>query len=351
VTACFWGIAWLTLLGGLLQAQASGLARTSGEGREFAAFAYVAALMLVLGFMVRDPRVASQTLRRYITVLSVAVATTFLMAVLFRDSGLGRLWYGGARFTAFAANPNQLALFLLPAPFVVLQLHEDGSLATIKSILCLAAVTVAGVATLSDALALAWLVGGALSGTLLLWKSRRAPGRGLVTVALTWVLLPAILIICALVTGPLLYPQLESSVAGVVQEGSQASVRVTLWQHGFEAITRAPWTGWGPGAHSGIRGPFEATEAHNSYLDWGASTGVVGLAALLLVLGWAMASCIRGGKHHLGVALLAMMLFAVFHFVLRQPAFWLPVLLLAVASSPATDQRHAGTLAAATGRQ
>jgi O-antigen ligase len=345
-TALFWGLALLTLFAGLFQAQASSVSRPAGAGRELVAFGYVAMLMLVVGFIVRDAGMARELLRRYVTVLCVVVAVTLAAAIVFRSSGLGSLWYGGGRFTAFAANPNQLALLLVPVPFLILQLHEDGNLGRITAILCLAAVVVTGIATLSDALALAWLAGGLVSGAILLWKGGNAPGGGLGRVAAIWVLLPAVLVIAAIVAGPVIYPSLESAVTGVVQEGAQASVRVTLWQHGFEALAQAPWTGWGPGAHSGIRGPFEETEAHNSYLDWGASTGVFGLGALVLMLSWAMGACLRGGKTHLFVALLALMLFAVFHFVLRQPAFWLLVLLVAIASSPSRDRGHAGAATA-----
>jgi O-antigen ligase len=340
-TAIFWCLTLLTLSAGLLHAQASGVSRPAGVGRELVAFAYVGTLMLVVGFLVRDATMAREVLRRYVTIICVAVTVTFVAAVVFRSSGLGSLWYGGARFTAFAANPNQLALLLVPVPFIILQLQVDGRLARSSALLCLAAVTVAGVATFSDALALAWLAGGALSGASLLCRAGRTPGAGFGKVAAIWVLLPAVLVIAIIVAGPVIYPKVESAVTGVVREGSQASVRVILWQHGFEAIAQAPWTGWGPGAHSGVRGPFQETEAHNSYLDWGASTGVPGLAALLLMLGWAVACCIRGGKTHLGVALLALMLFAVFHFVLRQPAFWLVVLLLAIASSPSPGESRA----------
>jgi O-antigen ligase len=340
VTALFWGVALLGLFAGLLQAQASGFARAAGEGREFVAFGYVAVLMLVLGFIVQDAGMAREMLRRYATVLSLAMVATLTAAFAFRSRGLGGLWYQELRFTGFAENPNQLALFLVPMPFIILQLHGDGSLARIGATFCLAAVTVAGIATLSDALALAWLVGGALSGALLLWKSGHASGGGLGKVATIWVLLPAILVIGTLVAGPLIYPELESAVTGVVREGSQASVRITLWKHGFEAISQAPWTGWGPGAHSGIRGAFEGMEAHSSYLDWGTGTGVIGLGALLMILGWAMWCCVRAGKFHFLAALLALVLFAAFHFVLRQPAFWLMVLLVAIASSPGSGRGH-----------
>jgi O-antigen ligase len=350
-TALFWGVALFTLFAGLFNAQTSGVSHPGGAGREFAAFGFVAMLMLVVGFLVRDAGMAREILRRHVIVLGVIMAVMLAAAVAFRTSGLDSLWYGGGRFTAFAANPNQLALLLVPAPFIILQLHRDGALTRMGAMLCLAAITVTGIATLSDALALAWLAGGLLSGAIVLWQCSRAPGSGLGRVAAIWVLLPAALVIAILALGPVLYPKLESAVTGVVREGAQASVRVTLWQNGFEALARAPWTGWGPGAHSGIRGPFEETEAHNSYLDWGASTGVLGLAGLLVMLGWAIGSCIRGGKIHLCVALLALMLFAVFHFVLRQPAFWLLVLLLAIASSPSTGRGHAGAPTPGAGPQ
>ena len=81
--------------------------------------------------------------------------------------------------------------------------------------------------------------------------------------------------------------------------------------------------GFGPGAHSGAEGPFQATEAHNLILDILLQGGVIGLGAfgmMVLQVVWAAVS----QRQYLMVGLLtAVLVTGLAGNLLRQPVFWI----------------------------
>lgn len=326
-TCMFWSTALVLFFFGFLRAQALGLTRPLNVGREFVAFGFVASAMCMAGWVIRTPEAARTILRKYALTVALVASSLLVGGVLFRKPWLEGLWYLHLRFAGFSSNPNQLALFLAPLPFVIMELHRDREMSLWTAVLCTAGIVAVGLATLSDALFLSWAIGGGIAGSIV-WArfAQSAPG-SLGRVALVWLIGPLVLTICVLIISPIVIPLLKSTITGVASEGAQASIRLLLWKHGFEALAASPWVGWGPGAHSGLRMMFEATEAHNSYLDWASNTGIPGLGLLLAFLFWALVILIRGGKSYLMAGFLALCVFSAFHFVLRQPAFWLILLL------------------------
>jgi O-antigen ligase len=83
----------------------------------------------------------------------------------------------------------------------------------------------------------------------------------------------------------------------------------------------------GPGAHSGLKDPFEGVEAHNTLLDWGTQTGLPGMAALAAYFIWVFWRVARRRQYELTAMLIALYCFAMFLDVLRQPLFWIIPLL------------------------
>ena len=103
--------------------------------------------------------------------------------------------------------------------------------------------------------------------------------------------------------------------------GDQDTDREILWQNGIVAWQYRPIFGNGAGAWSGL-GPFQAVEAHNSFIDWLSMVGLIGAAPLA----YCTLSLFRLNfrQHVVSITgIIALMTFFLFHFVFRLPPVWL----------------------------
>jgi hypothetical protein len=232
-------------------------------------------------------------------------------------------WYEGdvARFTGLSSNPNQLALALVPLPFLLLRAAGVVPSATRLSYLLTALIAACGVMTASDALGVGWVSGWvatvALAITIGTATSRLGQlGRVVISAALLALAgLALLLVVTDLSEG-------VRTVESRLNEGNQAGTRVGLWVHGLAAAAMSPVFGLGPGAFSGESGPFEAIEAHSTLIDWLTMSGAVGVSALLGLVAVIAVHCLRRRALLCFGALVALLAFSMFHNVLRQPLFW-----------------------------
>ncbi len=114
----------------------------------------------------------------------------------------------------------------------------------------------------------------------------------------------------------------------MIAERGQGAVRFVLWMHGIQAIVESPFFGFGPGAHSGLLAPFQGKETHNSVLDWGTSTGLIGIGVLTCFLLALFRKVWRARNAALIGGFLAMVAFMQFHYAMRHPIFWFHLLLI-----------------------
>ena len=293
-------------------------------------------------------------------------------------------YYLEVRFSALAANPNQFAFLVVGMPFLAAswlpRLRSGIGWSIMLAVLVLSCI--AGLASLSNALVGAWVLGICCIGLFVLRDWRDQP-TGIF--AFLWVVGLAFALQSAggMATvvhylSPMFTPEVKSDdsilasardffeqlpstpgeewkiegtepglhlSADVAQrifqaselEQQQLSARTNLWRHGLEAIKHAPILGNGPGHFSGLNGPFEGREAHNTLIDWTASTGVVGLMVLLTWAGY-LAWWLWRRKNLMGLAgFVALVFLAQFHFVMRQPVVWF--VLVTFAALPANDVR------------
>jgi O-antigen ligase len=262
------------------------------------------------------------------------------------------------RWKHLSNNPNQFALLALPLPFLALQLvlqqHKKPKL-LLPIIAGLLALTL-GWYGQSDALTLSWVGGGLVMMLVLLTDCPKKTFLSTLGVhpspytrriaALLIILMVAVSAwqwrdkVAGVVVGASTMRASASADAGLPQCPSggvynQASVRFCLWRNGLAAIQYAPLTGLGPGPHSGLVKPFEGVEAHNTLLDWGSQTGLVGMVALVAYWVWLLWRVARQRRYELVAMLLALYCFSMFHLVLRQPLFWIiPLLALELATRP-----------------
>ena len=222
------------------------------------------------------------------------------------------------RFVGFSQNPNQVALFLCPLPFLIFfQKYPNlkRGLSVLLKITMLACVGQLGRLTQSDALYLSWLVGA-------------------VAWAFHWyfgvkTIIPKQLLKIALFIGfaALGYGGMRAYFQEKFDHDQQGFERLIRWQYGLEALGRSVLWGLGPGAFSGTLRAFEGEEAHNSFIDWADATGILGLGGLLMFVGIILKKCWSGHQPVLLAAAVALLVFSSFHYVLRQPVFWVYLLL------------------------
>jgi O-antigen ligase len=253
--------------------------------------------------------------------------------------------YERSRFTGWALNPNQLALACASLPFLAIRLRRSTRGRTRKAAgALLLGVGVVGGATLSDALVLAWAVAGGLLAAgwwLSLVRTRRGVGRK----AFAFFGVPLLALAVAVVAGPRVVEFADDRLVAGYTEGGQGSDRLTRWRNGLEAMDASPVVGLGPGSYSGPAEPFRGEEAHNSVIDWGMSTGLLGTVAYVGLLAAVARACAVARDHLALVGLAALLMFTMFHYPFRQPVFWMQLLLLAAPHAHLVFARTRGAAA------
>jgi O-antigen ligase len=251
------------------------------------------------------------------------------------------LWYGGGfRFRGWSENPNQMALAVAAMPFFGWWFLQRSS-SLIGKIACavgIALCMVAGIATKSDGLRVAWVVSSGVIGLLMFYRvTARGRSRWL---HISHVVIPVLLVMAVIFFGDELVARLSGVAEGIYAEGDQGEKRFTLWAHGLQAIAASPLFGFGPGAYSGYDGPFESFEAHNSFIDWGMSTGLAGILMYVALLGWITWQALRSRNVLLVGMVTTVIVASVFGYLLRHPDFWMVLVLVLILSERAIAFRE-----------
>jgi O-antigen ligase len=333
----FWIVALTVLALGLIVSSAP-LDRSSvdHDGR---AILFVAAVVLSFvapnGTLVRFRR----TLLFTLSFSLVPLLFLWFVGLFVSTFGPLELWYG-PRFVGWTENPNQLALLTAPAPFLCFYLASTLSgKAKYWSVFLGFVAVLLGLASYSDALRVCWFI-TALFLLLARWfrvvvqasTSRQPPSIAYLIGSLA----AAIIVVGA---GLLLASRVEDATAEMYQEGDQGAVRLTSWRFGIDAMAKSPVFGSGPGTHARAPMSLEPIEAHNTFIDWASNTGLVGLSAYILLLGWIGTVLLRSGQMALLAALLALTSFSIFNYVLRQPVYWFFLLAPVAISVPPAHGR------------
>jgi O-antigen ligase len=309
------------------------------------AFLFLVALSPMLALILSDHEgnAYHERLARHIFIV-FTICTTSLLLLSHLVSGLGplRLSYGGgARFLGWANNPNQMALFSCGMPFIgwfLLQRsrHTRSRIMYGIGIVCCVLV---GLASASDGLRLSWAVGFGSAIGVAWWRAvLRMRGR---FIYVTHLIVPFIIVSLGYAVLTLAWDKAWE----VWREGGQGEGRIDVWTHGLQAFSESPLVGFGPGAYSGELGPFEGFEAHNSLIDWGNSTGLPGIILLVTLVIWCALRAWRAGSLIMLGMVIAMAVFGMFGYILRQPIYW--VLLILAVRLP---QQRKGARAFAEGR-
>lgn len=221
-------------------------------------------------------------------------------------------WYYGVRFTGGAKNPNQLGLYILSS---LLMLSTITSLRNLWKFPIAGGLIFFGIITFSDALTMALLT--ILATFISIWLVPRK----YLPIFIMFIGIPVMAGIYAVIfeTNMLAYAfeKWESADEG--------GGRLSLYYNAYKAYISSPsaWPfGFGAGAFSGFFGPFERVEAHNTFLDFLTIGGIAGVYLLFAPILRALWTAYALNKHALASLLFGLVVFSMFHFVVRHPVFW-----------------------------
>lgn len=306
----------------------------------FAFCAFSVSLFLLQTQLAQRARLAAGVM------LATATAGLFpLLVIALRVPAAGpfEFWVAGifGRFQGWATNPNQIALLMVPTPFIGLYLA--GGTRGRRRLGWLAVTTCAGavgVATLSNGLMAAWAVCLPAVAVVAAWRYLARPTRSILRGGVLWGALPVFLLTLGAAVAAWVLMHAARAAGGLSSSG-EGQLRYQIWSNAMKAIAASPVVGLGPGAHAGIDQPFSGFEVHNTFLDWATATGALGVIAYCALLGWAAWRAWRARQVELLAALAAVTMFSLFHFVLRHPSYWFALLVVAYgAPAPATAPRR-----------
>lgn len=287
------------------------------EGIIRAQFAHFLSLFMVL--ILASPKHYPK-LKDYVrTTIVLGTLIFFGLYLLYKHTGFTtiKLVYGGIRFTGGAKNPNQLALFLVSLPFLVLHFLVEESRNSKKisvfifwTILLVLVVNL-GLVTQSDGLYGTWILSIIILLTVNIFANLKFPSSLLVML----VFFISILLILVINEN---YRSLQKFILDWFYELDEGGSRAFLWVEGLKQTFKFPLFGLGPGSFINLS-TLQA-ESHNTFIDLALQGGYIALIIFLIMLGRIM----KGVRKQpiLITAFSSLIIFSMSHYVLRQPIFW-----------------------------
>jgi hypothetical protein len=353
----FWMASFVGLAVGFANGLYQNIAPPSGT-RIYDTLAYLFSAGISIALVLQYGRHRHGTLALQLGLALAIPLSAFWLIGINRDNlVLFDLW-DGHRFLGWTNNPNQAGLVLVLVPFLVFHyIEERGRDLSWLAIVGLSALVglamLAGWATASRALRLTLIVTMSMLvvGLLFVWRrhERRLASAFTVAVLLSCTTFLAGNWLMDVSSRPV-NPE-SSSVKGLSVEAFQASVlnrgypgapvyemksvRGPLIMHGMTAIGDSRLLGFGPGQFSGLERPYLGSEVHNIFVDWFVSTGLLGFAALVLLLAHIAIRLWKRRCHAMLLGVMALTMFGQFHFILRHPIAWGCLAIAWIAGRPA----------------
>lgn len=242
------------------------------------AYAYMLVLSIVFEtILLRLSHDEIWTLVKRIFFTAVTVIGTLFVISRFTQTLLGfNLFYGGMRFSPLAQNPHQINVLTSTLPFIGIRVLKRAESIGSKIVAAIYISTnlVISLFTFSDTMIVVYLVCFYLLGVIHQdYRHQRKP-RYLVAVLVSGVILAAMAYYSDV---------LVRLIVGFFEQGDAGGARFLLWRNSIEAGMRSPLFGLGPGAHSGLDGPFEGIESHQMILAMFTQAGIIGVALLALL--------------------------------------------------------------------
>jgi hypothetical protein len=244
-------------------------------------------------------------------------------------------WYWN-RLRGWSENPNQLALLTTALALISLHLGEtsSGAIERAAAILCATFFFSVGLLTRSDSLLICAVVVLPIFLGLKLraWVSTSTNKRAL-SRATAWTLIIAFpaLPIAMLPFSSSIYAHAADAATHMIEDNEQGETRLKLWTEAVNIGMSSGGFGFGPGPHLTSkdykRPPPDKFEAHNTFLDLFTQVGFAGVLLFLWIVFMSIRCAARSGSAALISLMLGLLIFGMFHFVVRHPVFWLAVAL------------------------
>jgi len=321
-------MAFFIFFAGILSALFLGFWKQTGW-RDFFALAFI----IVLAFAFNLHFTNRVNLERFclalMAFLSIYVFPLFIVSRFTSHLGPFSLFYdpGATRFSALGFRPGQLDFIFVAIPFLSIHFlfRRKGILKRASLFLLCVASLYLGFDHKSDAFLVA-VAAGSVVALILIWgkgvsllnRRNRLAAIGMVA---------ASLIVLSLISF-FMFDKVESWVMNVYEQQGQGSVRINLWLNGLKAASVSPVFGLGPGSYSGVRAPFQHSEAHNTLVDVAILGGMLGILIFTCVIGYLGWRTLRTGLTWLIAAFLSMVCYSVFHYTLRQPLYLIGLIMI-----------------------
>jgi hypothetical protein len=270
------------------------------------------------------------------------------------------------RFRGLSDNTNQLALLCTVIGLLSLHLAETerGYGAKMASVICLIVAIIVGRLTQSDAFLLVLVTAGPLFISLKLLRWLMSANHELTWgSASAWIFVLSLPLVAAYVVpfGPSLAVQAEQGFREMTRGGTSGEtekttrLRVHLWKEAIRRGLEAGALGLGPGPHLAIptailagwrgttvdpkheelpRPSFTPNfEAHNTFLELFLQGGVLAAFTLVWLLASTLAMTLRVKLDALTTLICGIVIFSIFHVVVRHPIIWLALAICLVATA------------------
>jgi hypothetical protein len=245
-------------------------------------------------------------------------------------------WIYFTRLRGWSDDPNQLGL--VAALLTVVSIHlADTATARVKLVAAAASAVLSfsvGVLTLSDSFTVGMLAAGTVFLTIKssLWLATFKRGltfrAALVSLALLG--LP-VLAVGAIPLAPAAVDRVEAKSDALYNEDNQGDARFHLWAEAYDKGMGAAMLGLGPGPHLTKKvwkqSPPHKFESHNTPLELFTQGGLLAVLAIALLYASLLRATIRAKLPALAALSCAVVVFSMFHFIIRHPIFWFVVVL------------------------
>ncbi|WP_162804615.1 hypothetical protein [Tritonibacter mobilis] len=282
--------------------------------RDFLSYGFVCAVLLILPQSSRD-------MKAMIAAFLFVTYATIVMQYLIGGSSA----YYFSRFSGGAKNPNQMGLYLVASVVLVAYLPNLWVRAGVISL-----AVFFGVASMSDA-----FFAAAFGATAIAVFLRIFPPRAVLY------LLPFLFVLGYVA---LIYSGLLDIVGARWARADEGGSRTVLYLSAIQAWSGSVFSmllGYGAGSFSGLEGPFQGAEAHNTALDLATVSGIFGLLLFPLKPLWMVIEALSKKLRFVPAVLMALIAFGLFHFVGRQPVFWVTLVVVSRMIGEASTQPFA----------
>lgn len=216
------------------------------------------------------------------------------------------------RASFFSDNPNQLALYSLAGLVIVSLLFKTKSMLLLVSL----PLVIYGAVAISDAFFAAVIL-GLLSYFFYKFLFN------IHTFIFSSILILIFVIYFLIYFN--FYIEEESLLASIIElwrEADQGNLRTMLYKHGLLAALNSPVVGLGAGVFSGISGPLQQFESHNTFIDLMTNGGIILSALFYYPFIRAIVSLYKDNPYKSAV-ITAFLAFTLFHFIARHPIVWI----------------------------